>query len=91
MYTGSLAFEAEVDHDFICNNVVESMRNVKGSHQIITRTHNPNIPVLGDAELIVKVSKVVGEPRCKVDHTGGFESEQSLQFLKQLEGGVASS
>jgi ABC-type lipoprotein export system ATPase subunit len=79
--------EAELDHDFICNNVVESIRGVKGRRQVIICTHNPNIPVLGDAELVVKGGKVAGEPRCRIDHTGGFEHETSLHYLKQLEGG----
>lgn len=79
--------EAELDHDFICNNVVESIRDVKGRRQIIVCTHNPNIPVLGDAELVIKVSKVTGKPQCSIVHTGGFEHPDSIYFLKQLEGG----
>lgn len=79
--------EAELDHDFICNDVVESMRSVKGMRQIVTCTHNPNIPVLGDAEMIVKVSKLTGKAQCVIDHSGGFEHPDSLRYLKQLEGG----
>ena len=79
--------EAELDHDFICSDVVESIRSVKGNRQIITCTHNPNIPVLGDAEMVVKVSKLAGKTQCIVDHSGGFEHPESLRFLKQLEGG----
>jgi ABC-type dipeptide/oligopeptide/nickel transport system ATPase component len=82
--------EAELDHEFICSSVVESIRSAKGKRQVLVCTHNPNIPVLGDAELVIKVTKVPGEPRCRVEHAAGFEDEQSIYFLKQLEGGEAA-
>lgn len=34
---------------FIYDTVVESLRRVKTSRQLLLITHNPNIPVLGDA------------------------------------------
>jgi len=44
--------EDDLDNSFISDSVVKRLRSAKGSRQFIMATHNPNIPVLGDAELI---------------------------------------
>jgi len=41
--------EDNLDNRFIYDTVVESLRRVKTSRQLLLITHNPNIPVLGDA------------------------------------------
>jgi len=41
--------EDNLDNRFIYDTVVQSLRRVKTSRQLILITHNPNIPVLGDA------------------------------------------
>ena len=41
--------EDNLDNRFISQTVVESLRKVKERRQLIFVTHNPNIPVLGDA------------------------------------------
>jgi len=41
--------EDNLDNRFIYDTVVESLRRVKTSRQLVLITHNPNIPVLGDA------------------------------------------
>lgn len=82
--------EAELDHEFICSSVVQSIRSAKGNRQVLVCTHNPNIPVLGDAELVIKVAKVPGQAHCIVEHSAGFEHERSIHYLKQLEGGEAA-
>ena len=41
--------EDNLDNRFIYDTVVSSLRRVKTSRQIVLITHNPNIPVLGDA------------------------------------------
>ncbi len=45
--------EDNLDNRFIFENVVKSLRRVKQQRQLILVTHNPNIPVLGDADQIV--------------------------------------
>lgn len=45
--------EDNLDNRFIFENVVKSLRRVKQQRQLILVTHNPNIPVLGDAEQVV--------------------------------------
>ena len=42
--------EDDLDHAFIINSIVEGIRTAKSTRQIVAATHNPNIPVLGDAE-----------------------------------------
>jgi DNA repair ATPase RecN len=36
----------------VYDTIVTALRAVKGSRQVIFVTHNPNIPVLGDAERV---------------------------------------
>lgn len=45
--------EDNLDGEFIYKTVVRSLRSIKEHRQVIIVTHNPNIAVLGDAELIV--------------------------------------
>jgi ABC-type uncharacterized transport system ATPase subunit len=45
--------EDNLDNAFIYETVVKSVRGVRGKRQLIFVTHNPNIPVLGDAERVV--------------------------------------
>jgi hypothetical protein len=52
--------EDDLDNRFISESVVGRIRDAKGRRQFIFATHNANIPVLGDAELIAGL-KAVGE------------------------------
>ena len=45
--------EDDLDHAFIINSIVQGISAAKSGRQIIAATHNPNIPVLGDAEMVV--------------------------------------
>lgn len=45
--------EDDLDNSLIYNLIVKSIRKMKNKRQIIIVTHNPNIPVLGDAEGII--------------------------------------
>lgn len=44
--------EDNLDNAFVYETVVTALRAVKGSRQVIFVTHNPNIPVLGEAERV---------------------------------------
>ncbi|GIW55584.1 MAG: hypothetical protein KatS3mg082_1988 [Nitrospiraceae bacterium] len=44
--------EDNLDNRFIFEAVVDSIRKVKTRRQLVFVTHNPNIPVLGDAERV---------------------------------------
>jgi len=44
--------EDNLDNAFVYDTIVKALRAVKGSRQVIFVTHNPNIPVLGEAERV---------------------------------------
>lgn len=44
--------EDNLDNAFVYDTIVRSLREVKASRQLIFVTHNPNIPVLGEAERV---------------------------------------
>lgn len=44
--------EDNLDNAFVYETIVKALRAVKGSRQVIFVTHNPNIPVLGEAERV---------------------------------------
>jgi hypothetical protein len=44
--------EDNLDNSFVYGTIVESIRTVKPKRQLIFVTHNPNIPVLGEADRI---------------------------------------
>jgi ATPase subunit of ABC transporter with duplicated ATPase domains len=44
--------EDNLDNAFVYDTVVTALRAVKGSRQVIFVTHNPNIPVLGEADRV---------------------------------------
>jgi len=45
--------EDNLDNSFISDAVVPQLREVKSRRQLIAITHNPNLPVLGDAERVI--------------------------------------
>lgn len=45
--------EDDLDNRFVFDGIVAHLRALKGKRQIIASTHNANVPVLGDAELII--------------------------------------
>jgi ABC-type dipeptide/oligopeptide/nickel transport system ATPase component len=44
--------EDNLDNSFVYQTIVESIQQTKGRRQMMFVTHNPNIPVLGDADRI---------------------------------------
>lgn len=49
--------EDDLDNSLIYTLIVQSIRHIKNKRQIIIVTHNPNIPVLGDAEGIIVLER----------------------------------
>jgi len=45
--------EDNLDSEFIYKTIVSNLRKIKETRQVIIVTHNPNIAVLGDAELVI--------------------------------------
>ncbi|MFQ9309292.1 MAG: TrlF family AAA-like ATPase [Paraclostridium sordellii] len=50
--------EDDLDNKLIFDLIVERLKDSKEKRQIITVTHNPNIPVNGDSELIVSMNSL---------------------------------
>ena len=84
--------EDDLDNRFITEGVVPSMRDAKRRRQFIFSTHNANIPVLGDAELILGLTASgeaeQGYAEIKADHMGSIDSQQVRELVEEiLEGG----
>jgi ABC-type dipeptide/oligopeptide/nickel transport system ATPase component len=80
--------EDDLDHAFVTESVVESLRTAKNERQIVVATHNPNIPVLGDAEMVMRVERLAGKEVCRVKVHGGLELPDITRHVQLLEGGA---
>lgn len=84
--------EDDLDNRFITEGVVPRMRDEKQRRQFLFSTHNANIPVLGDAELIVGLSASGeaerGRARIAPEHMGSIDSRPVRELVEEiLEGG----
>jgi ABC-type lipoprotein export system ATPase subunit len=78
--------EEDLDNRFIYEDVVKELRTLKGKRQIIIATHNANIPVIGDSELIIVLDKQEGA--CKIVDKGSVDKETIKEHVKRImEGG----
>ena len=78
--------EDNLDNAFIVEHVVHDIRRLKTQRQFLFTTHNANIPVFGDAELIVvlKSNGEIGE----IAHQGSVDkNEIQKKAADILEGG----
>jgi hypothetical protein len=80
--------EDDLDNRFISDGVVPIMRQEKRRRQFICSTHNANIPVLGDAELIVGLSASGDGAEVSADLMGSIDSGPVRELVEEiLEGG----
>jgi len=84
--------EDDLDNRFITEGVVPRMRAEKQRRQFVFSTHNANIPVLGDAELIVGLTASgeaeQGHARIAPEHVGSIDDRQVRELVEEiLEGG----
>ena len=85
--------EDHLDNAFIAERIVSELRNLNTKRQIIFATHNANIPIFGDAELIVVLeSEQSGErPKAILKYTGSIDDRDIRNQAAQiLEGGEAA-
>ncbi len=80
--------EDDLDHAFVIDSIVQGIRTAKSNRQIIAATHNPNIPVLGDAEMVFRVARQVGKDVCRIQNSGGLELPRVTEEVQSLEGGA---
>ena len=84
--------EDDLDNRFITEGVVPRMREEKRRRQFLFSTHNANIPVLGDAELILGLSASgeadAGGATVAPEHMGSIDARPVRELVEELlEGG----
>ena len=78
--------EDDLDNHLIYGLIVAQLRRVKSSRQLIVVTHNPNIVVNGDAELVVALKPVKGQTYIEAE--GGLQDRKVRETICQvMEGG----
>ena len=63
--------------------MIDLLRNIKRNRQLIFVTHYQNIPVLADAENIIKMDE--RDHKCFIEKQGCFE--ELIPTILQMEGG----
>ncbi|GIW94561.1 MAG: phosphoesterase [Pirellulaceae bacterium] len=84
--------EDDLDNRFVTEGVVPSIRAEKRRRQFIFSTHNANIPVLGDAELILGLTPAGeaegGRAEIRREHMGSIDTGSIRELVEEvLEGG----
>ena len=81
--------EDDLDNAFIFSSIVTTLRAIKERRQVILVTHNANIAVLGDSELILPLRR---ENDCgKIKDRGSIDAAATRQCVMAiLEGGSAA-
>jgi hypothetical protein len=83
--------EDDLDNRFVYDGIVTNLRSLKGKRQIIASTHNANVPVLGDAELIVALEGDGQNGRAAADGIGSLDDVAIRSHVENvLEGGPAA-
>lgn len=78
--------EDNLDSEFIYKSIVANLRLIKEFRQVIIVTHNPNIAVLGDAELIVPLKST--SIKSMIIERGSIDNEKTRKHCCEiLEGG----
>jgi hypothetical protein len=78
--------EDDLDNQFIFDQIVETLRSEKEQRQFLIATHNANIPVSGDAELILVLE--ADESHVAIADGGSIDRESIKDFVTRiLEGG----
>jgi ABC-type lipoprotein export system ATPase subunit len=78
--------EDDLDNRFIAEDIVPRINKEKMQRQFLFATHNANLPVLGDAELIVGLAYQQGQVH--IAASGSLDTPQVHQLVEEvLEGG----
>ena len=78
--------EDDLDNHLIYDLVVRQIRENKLRRQIITVTHNPNVVVNGDAEMVHVLDFVGGQ--CRIVNSGSLQDlEVRDEVCRVMEGG----
>ena len=78
--------EDNLDSEFIFKTIVGNLRKIKEHRQVIIVTHNPNIAVLGDAELIIPLKST--SVHSQIISSGSIDNDDTIKLCCNiLEGG----
>jgi len=77
--------EDNLDNRFIFTNIVKKIETAKANRQLIFITHNPNIPVLGEAE---RVFVLCSDGKSGRKQKEGDVDECREEIIHLLEGGI---
>ena len=81
--------EDNLDSEFIYKTIVATLRKIKEHRQVIIVTHNPNIAVLGDAELIIPLKST--NDKAMIISSGSIDNSDTIKLCCQiLEGGESA-
>ena len=81
--------EDDLDNRFVYDGVVKQLRKLKCKRQIIASTHNANIPVLGDAELVLTLQASSNHADLDSDTLGSLDILSVRKNIENiLEGGA---
>jgi len=75
--------EDNLDNKLVFDLVVDILRGLKEKRQIIVATHNPNIPVSGDAEQVI-VFESSSRECCEVVRQGSIDEEDVVYQIKAI-------
>ena len=78
--------EDDLDNTLIYELLVSRLRETKPKRQVIVVTHNPNIVVHGDAELVLSLQAAKGQSRIAC-HGGLQEMQVRDEICRVMEGG----
>lgn len=80
--------EDNLDNSYIANNFVDGLRDYKLNRQFVFATHNPNIPVFGDSELIMVMEEIDGQGIIEDNCIGSVDNPNvKSAVVNTLEGG----
>lgn len=82
--------EDELGYQYVVHHAVPRLLRAKATRQLLIISHNANIPVLGDADYVIKLENQPsdgGGRKCSVSSAGCFESIDITKALLELEGG----
>lgn len=80
--------EDDLDNHFIFDQIVTTLRSAKEKRQFLIATHNANIPVSGDAELIIVLNADERRGWIEDDGIGSIDTKSIKQYVEHiLEGG----
>ena len=78
--------EDDLDNKVISNLIVQGLRDIKSKRQVIVVTHNANIVVNGDAEMVLPLEAVDGQT--EVQHPASIQQRNVRESICNiLEGG----